>query len=155
MRSRGAGPGVAPALVAFGVAAVEVGRRVRYITAAEFVETLYRGLADNSVGRVMEIILRAALVIIDEVGFALLDDSGAQLPFRFVAGADERRALGIGSHWSFGQWGTVHARAPPPSVSWTLIHHAVVVAAEGESFRMRQARSKGGGPRTAKTKQHQ
>lgn len=39
------------------------------------------------------------------MGFAPLDDTGAQLLFRFVAAAYERRALGIGSHWPFDQWG--------------------------------------------------
>jgi hypothetical protein len=33
-------------------ATVEAGSRVRYVAAADLVETLYRGLADNSVGRV-------------------------------------------------------------------------------------------------------
>jgi len=80
-------------LIALGHAAVAAGHRVRYFTAAELVETLYRGLADNSVGRVIENLLRADLVIIDELGFAPLDDTGAQLLFRFVAAAYERRAL--------------------------------------------------------------
>jgi hypothetical protein len=38
---------------------------VRYFSAAELVDTLYRGLADNSVGRVIETILRAEFVILD------------------------------------------------------------------------------------------
>jgi DNA replication protein DnaC len=96
-----AGTGKSHSLVAFGVAAVAAGHKVRYFTAAELVETLYRGLADNSVGRVIETILRAGLVIIDEVGFAPLDDTGAQLLFRFIAAAYERRALGVASHWPF------------------------------------------------------
>jgi hypothetical protein len=75
-----AGTGKSHSLVAFGVAAVEAGHRVRYFTAAELVETLYRGLADNSVGRVIETILRADLVIIHEVGFAPLDDTGDRIP---------------------------------------------------------------------------
>ena len=54
-----AGTGKSHSLVALGVAAVEAGHRVRYFTAAELVEALYRGLADNSVGRVIESILRA------------------------------------------------------------------------------------------------
>ena len=33
-----------------------------------------------------------------EFGFAPLHDTGAHLLFRFVAAADERRSLGIGSH---------------------------------------------------------
>jgi DNA replication protein DnaC len=60
---------------------------VRYFTAAELVETLYRGLADNSVGKLIENMLRNDLVIVDELGFAPLDDTGAQLLFRFVAAA--------------------------------------------------------------------
>ena len=38
-------------------------------------------------------------------GFAPLDDTGAQLLFRVVAAAYERRALGIASHWPFEPWG--------------------------------------------------
>lgn len=40
--------------MAFGHAAVLAGYRVRYFCAAEPVDTLHRGLADNSVGRVIE-----------------------------------------------------------------------------------------------------
>ena len=120
--------------------------KVRYFTAADLVETLYRGLADNSVGRVIENLLRNDLVLIDEVGFAPLDDTGAQLLFRFVAAAYERRALGIGSHWPFDQWGRfLPEHTTAVSLLDRLLHHAVVVVTEGESFRMRQARAKGGG----------
>ena len=59
----------------------------------------------------------------DEVGFALLDDTGAQLLFRLVSAAYERRALGVASHWPFDQWGRFlpeHTTAvSPPSASWT------------------------------------
>ncbi len=49
-----AGTGKSHALVALGHAAVETGQRVRYFTAAELVENLYRGLADNSVGKLID-----------------------------------------------------------------------------------------------------
>jgi DNA replication protein DnaC len=39
-------------------AAVEAGHRVRYYSAADLVDTLYRGLADNSVGKVIDGLLR-------------------------------------------------------------------------------------------------
>jgi DNA replication protein DnaC len=146
-----AGTGKSHSLIALGVAAVEAGHKVRYFTAADLAETLYRGLADNSVGRVIENLLRNDLVIIDEVGFAPLDDTGAQLLFRFVAGAYERRALAIGSHWPFDQWGRfLPEHTTAVSLLDRLLHHAVVVITEGESFRMRQARAKGGNTRTPK-----
>ena len=81
------------------------------------------------------------------MGFAPLDDTGAQLLFRFVAAAYERRALGIGSHWPFDQWGRfLPEHTTAVSLLDRLLHHAVVVVTEGESFRMRQARTKTGGP---------
>ena len=80
---------------------MQAGHRVRYYTAADLVETLYRGIADNSVGRVIDTLLRNDFVIVDEVGFAPLDDTGTQLLFRFVTAAYERRALGVASHWPF------------------------------------------------------
>ncbi len=84
-----AGTGKSHLLVALGHAAVDAGHRVRYFTAAELVETLYRGLADNSVGRVIEGVLKADVVLIDEIGFAPVDENGAQLFFRLVAAAYE------------------------------------------------------------------
>ena len=96
-----AGTGKSHLLVALGAAAVAAGRKVRYFTAAELTETLYRGLADNSVGKVIDTLLRNDLILVDEIGFAPLDDTGAQLLFRVVAAAYERRALGIASHWPF------------------------------------------------------
>jgi DNA replication protein DnaC len=140
-----AGTGKSHTLIALGVAAVQAGHRVRYFTAADLVDTLYRGLADNSVGRVIETLLRADLLIIDELGFAPLDDTGAQLLFRLVAAAYERRALGIGSHWPFEQWGRfLPEHTTAVSLLDRLLHHSNVVVTEGESFRMRQARSRGG-----------
>src|SRR5688572_24497296 len=49
-----AGTGKSHLLLALGDAAVDAGHRVRYLPAAELVETLYRGLADSSVGRVID-----------------------------------------------------------------------------------------------------
>jgi DNA replication protein DnaC len=140
-----AGTGKSHTLIALGVAAVQAGHRVRYFTAADLVEALYRGLADNSVGRGIDTLLRADLVIVDELGFAPLDDTGAQLLFRFVAAAYERRALGIGSHWPFDQWGRfLPEHTTAVSLLDRLLHHSIVVVTKGESFRMRQARSQGG-----------
>jgi DNA replication protein DnaC len=140
-----AGTGKSHLLLALGVAAVQAGHRVRYYTAAELIETLYRGLADNSVGKVIDTLLRNDLIICDEVGFAPLDDTGAQLLFRVIAAAYERRALGIGSHWPFDQWGRfLPEHTTAVSLLDRLLHHASVVVTDGDSYRMREARAKGG-----------
>ena len=80
-----AGTGKSHLLIALGHAAVSAGHRVRYLTAAELIELLYRGLADNSVGKQIAALLRCELVIVDEVGFAPLDATGTQLPASWPA----------------------------------------------------------------------
>ena len=107
--------------------------------------TLYRAIADNSVGRVIENLLRNDLLIVDEMGFAPLNDTGAQLLFRFVAAAYERRSLGIASHWPFESWGRfLPEHTTAVSMLDRLLHHCHTVVTDGDSYRMRQARAKGG-----------
>lgn len=138
-----AGTGKSHLLVALGHAAIAEGARVRYLVAAELVETLLRGLADNSVGRVIDGLLRHDLVIVDEIGFAPLDATGSQLLFRFVAAAYERRSLAIASHFSFEEWGRfLPEHTTAVSLLDRLLHHAVVCITEGESYRMREARER-------------
>jgi DNA replication protein DnaC len=142
-----AGTGKSHLLIALGHAAVETGFRVRYFAAAGLAETLYRGLADNSVGRLIESLLRADLVIVDDLGFAPLDDTGAQLLFRFVAAAYERRALGVASHWPFESWGRfLPEHTTAVALLDRLLHHSVTVVTSGDSYRMKEARARGGGP---------
>jgi len=121
------GTGKSHLLVGCGVRAVERGMKVRYIVAADLIEMLYRALADNTVGKVISGLLRHELIVIDELGFAPLDDTGSQLLFRFVAAAYERRSLGVASHWPFEEWGHfLPVQTTAVSLLDRLLHHAVV-----------------------------
>ena len=140
------GTGKSHLLVALGAAAVAAGQRVRYFSAATLIETLYRGLADNSVGRLVEGLLRHDLLLIDEMGFAPLDAVGSHLLFRVVAAAYERRSVALASHLPFDQWGSfLPEQATAVAVLDRLLHHATVVVTSGESYRMREARARRGG----------
>ncbi len=100
----------------------------------------------HTVGRSIETLLRNDLVLVDEIGFAQLDDTGAQLLFRFVAAAYERRSLGIASHHSFEDWGRfLPEHTTAVSMLDRLLHRATTVVTNGQSYRMRQARTRPGG----------
>jgi DNA replication protein DnaC len=115
--------------------------------AADLVETLYRGLADNTVGKIIESLVRVDLIILDELGFDPLDDTGTQLLFRLVAGAYERRSLAIGSHWPFEQWGRfLPEQTTAVSILDRLLHHGTVVITDGDSYRMKDAQHRKGNP---------
>jgi DNA replication protein DnaC len=147
-----AGTGKSHLLLGLGHAAVQTGLRVRYLSAATLIETLYRGTADNSVGRVIDTLLRNDLVIVDELGFAPLDATGSQLLFRFVAAAYEHTSIGLASHWPFQDWGRfLPEQSTAVSMLDRLLHHATVVVTEGESFRMREARARTSGGRPPST----
>lgn len=142
------GTGKSHVLIGLGHAAIDAGHKVRYFTAADLIDTLYRGLADNTVGKIIDTLLRADLVILDEIGFAPLDDTGTQLLFRLVAAGYERRSLAVASHWPFEQWGRfLPEHTTAASILDRLLHHATVVVTDGESYRMRHAHHKQGGGR--------
>ena len=66
--------------------------------------------------------------------------------FRFVAAAYERRSLGIASHRPFESWGRfLPEHTTAVSMLDRLLHHCHVVVTDGDSYRMKQARARGGG----------
>jgi DNA replication protein DnaC len=133
-----AGTGKTHMLIALGHHAVAHGRKVRYWTAVDLIEALYRATADNTVGRTIEQLCRHDLLIIDEIGFAPLDHTGAQLLFRVIAAAYERRSLAIASHSPFEQWGRfLPDQATGTSLLDRLCHHAHIVTTSGDSYRLR------------------
>jgi DNA replication protein DnaC len=82
--------------------------------------------------------------VIDEIGFAPMDQTGAELFFRVIAAAYERRSLGVSSHWPFEEWGKfLPEHTTAVSLLDRLLHHAVIVVTDGESFRMKEVRQKG------------
>ena len=107
---------------------------------------LYRALADNTVGKVIDTLLRHDLILID-VGFSPLGDTGSQLLFRLVSAAYERRSLGIAGHWPFENWGKfLPEHTTAVSLLDRLLHHASVVITSGDIYRMKQAEPKENAP---------
>jgi DNA replication protein DnaC len=140
-----AGTGKSHLLVAAGHTAVNAGLKARYFAAADLVETLYKGLADNSVAKIIAGLLKNDLVLIDELGFAPLDNVGTQLLFRYIAAAYERQSLGVASHWPFEAWGRfLPEHTTTVSLLDRLLHHATVIVTEGDSYRMKEAKTRGG-----------
>jgi DNA replication protein DnaC len=126
---------------ALGRAACEAGHRVRFFSADDLVEALYRGLADNSVGRLIAGLLRNDVVIVDDLGFTAMDRVAAEHLFRFVAAAYEKRSLIISTNVEFERWTRF---LPDETVATAILdrvlHHCHVIRLAGESFRLREAR---------------
>ena len=115
---------------------------MKFFRADVLVEQLYRGLADNTVSRVIDAILRAELVVIDELGFTPLDLVGANHLFRLVSAAYETRSLIVTSNWPFEQWTNFLPDVTAASaILDRVLHHCEVVVLEGDSYRLREAKA--------------
>jgi len=135
------GTGKSHLAVALGHAAVDAGYRVRFFRADVLIEQLYRGLADNSVGRLIDGILRTDLVLVDELGFSALDSVAGNHLFRLVAAAYETRSLVVTSNWAFEQWTNFLPDATTATaILDRLLHHCQVAILSGESYRLREAK---------------
>jgi DNA replication protein DnaC len=131
------GTGKTHYLIALGRAAVEAGHRVRYYSAIELVETLWRGQADNTIGKTIEQICRNDLICIDEIGFAPLEPVLSQLLFRLISAAYERRSVAIASHTPFEEWGRFLPDQPTAvAILDRLSHHAHIITTSGNSWRL-------------------
>lgn len=83
---------------------------------------------------------RVALLIIDEVGYLSYDTRAADLLFQVISERHEKRPTVLTTNMSFADWPTIF-----PNASCTvalidrIIHHADIIAIEGESYRRREA----------------
>ena len=105
------------------------------------IEALYRGLADNTVGKLIEQLLSNDFVVIDDLGFTAPDRVAADHLFRFIAAAYEQRSVAITTNVEFERWTQfLPDAATATAILDRFLHHCHVIALDGESFRLREAR---------------
>lgn len=86
---------------------------------------------------------RVELLVCDEVGYLSYDTRAADLLFQVVSERHEKRALVLTTNLPFAQWPTIF-----PNASCTValidrvVHHADIVAIEGDSYRRREAEAR-------------
>ena len=137
-----AGVGKSHLAQALGRAAITAGRRSASSPPTSSIEALYRGLADNTVGKLIERLLRHDLVVIDDLGFTALDRVAADHLFRFIAAAYEQRSIAITTNVDFEHWTQfLPDAATATAILDRFLHHCHVIALDGESYRLREARN--------------
>ena len=132
------GTGKSHLATALGVAAVKAGKSVYRCTLAELIEALTRAEREGRLVEKLRFYGRAALLIIDEIGYLPISTGGANLFFQLVNARYEKGAMILTSNRGFAEWGEVFG---DPVVATALLdrllHHAVVVQIEGASYRLR------------------
>jgi len=139
----GVGTGKTHLAIALGIACCQREHRVRFTTAAELTNMLVEAKSDGRLSRKLEYLSRFDVVCLDELGYVPFDKLGADLLFSFITKVYERRSLIVTTNLVFGEWGKVFLDTQAAAaVIDRLVHHAVVLKTEGESYRLRAAKAK-------------
>lgn len=149
------GTGKSHLAVALGMKAVEQGHHVRFTTIQDLAADLRAAMADETTEEEIAAYVEPDLVILDELGFTPLDRLLADAFYRIIASRYERASLIVTSNKSFESWAEVFPDAVIASaVLDRLIHHAHLVPIVGESYRMKELKTRkqrGGAASRSKT----
>jgi len=133
------GTGKTHLAVALGYEAVKSGHSVYFATLAEVITSLVKAEREGALVQRIRFLTRSSLLIIDEIGYLPLEKNGANLFFQLVNARYEKGAMILTSNRGFKEWGDIFG---DPVVAAALLdrllHHAVVVQIDGNSFRLRE-----------------
>jgi DNA replication protein DnaC len=134
-----AGTGKTFLLEALGQAAVEAGRHVAWFTLEALGVLVRRHRADDSVTKAISRILRADLVIVDDIGLLPVGPDAAEGLYRLVDAAYERRSVAVSSNLHPSGFDELMPKTLATATVDRLLHHAHLCQTSGESVRLSQA----------------
>ncbi len=140
------GTGKTHLAIALGYAATQAGIKARFITAADLLMLLSSAhRQDRLADALKRFVSPYRLLIIDEMGYLPMNQEQANLFFQIVAKRYERGSLIVTSNLPFGLWDRTFAGDATLTAAMLdrLLHHAQVVAIQGESYRLRDKRRAG------------
>ena len=136
------GTGKTHLATALGIKACSQRKSVRFYRCLDLVNILLEHHRQGRLGTTMAILGKCDLLIIDELGFVPLHRDGAELLFNVVAQAYEHQSVIVTSNLEFGQWNSVLGdNRLTAALIDRLVHHAHILAFDGESYRLRKALS--------------
>ena len=123
--------------IAFGMAAVEKGYKVCFERVTNLMKLLKTSEIQKTSAYRIRRIMKADLIIIDEIGYTPIEKREANLFFNLISETYEQTSLIVTSNKSFESW----AEMMGDSVMTTalldrLLHHARVFTLDGDSFRL-------------------
>jgi DNA replication protein DnaC len=132
---------------AIGLALIENGWRVLFTRTTDLVQKLQVARRELGLEAAINRLDRFHLLILDDLAYVTKDQAETSVLFELVSARYERRSLLITANQPFGAWGKVF---PDPAMTLAavdrLVHHAIILEMNVESYRRRQAIEKKRGP---------
>lgn len=135
--------GLGKTMIAQNIAheAINAGQSVLFTTASQLLLDLGAQESARSLDRRLHhYASRAALLVIDEIGFLSYDSRNADLLFQVVSRRYERKSLVLTTNLPFAEWPKIFPNgACATALIDRVIHHADIIKIEGDSYRRRDA----------------
>ena len=133
------GVGKSHLALALGMEAIKSGKSVYFTTLTDLITSLTKAEREGNLVNRVRYFNRAAVLIVDEVGYLPVSPSGANLFFQLVNARYEKGAMILTSNRGFKDWGEIFGdNVIAAALLDRLLHHAIVIEIEGNSYRLRE-----------------
>lgn len=126
-------------LEALGQTAVQAGLKVAWFTLEDLGVFVRRHRADDTVTKAIARLLRADLVVIDDIGLLPVGPDAAEGLYRLVDAAYEKRSVAISSNLHPAAFDELMPKTLATATVDRLLHHAHICQTSGDSVRLSQA----------------
>lgn len=132
-------PGVGKTHLALALAAhgLDLGYTIAFESLSDLMTVLKTAEISGASKRRLKYLRKAALVVVDEVGFMPLTPTEANLFFGFISAMSEKASLIITSNKGFDEWADFLGDATiTTAILDRLIHHCEIINMTGNSYRL-------------------
>ena len=119
------------------------GHTVLFTSAGQLLGDLASLDSDSALRRRLHHYARPSLLVVDEVGYLSYSNRHADLLFELVSRRYEHKSTVVTTNRPFAEWREVFPNATcVVSLVDRLVHHAEILAIEGESYRFKEAQER-------------
>ena len=128
---------------ALAFSACAQGKKVRFYTATGLITELVECREERRLQRLQKQLQRFHLLVLDELGYVPFSKAGAELLFEIISRAYEHHSLMVTSNLPFEEWTEVFgSERLAGALLDRLTHRCHILEANGESYRLRQAKKR-------------
>lgn len=135
--------GVGKTMIARNLAnrAIHAGATVRFLTAAEMLNTLAEQDSSTSLRRKLALFARPQVLILDELGYLSYSDQHADLLYEVIALRYEKKPTILTTNKTFKEWSEVFPNAAcVVTIIDRIVHRSEIVSIDGESYRLKESK---------------
>jgi DNA replication protein DnaC len=137
------GTGKTHVAIALAIAACGRGRRVRFYRVTELITQLMEAREERVLLRLKAQLAKIDLLILDELGYVPASKLGSELLFDVISTAYERQSVIVTTNLPFENWTEVLGSERLTGATLDrLTHRCHILEAGGESYRLRDAKTR-------------